>query len=204
MVVSNDFQVFPSRRSTASNVSDDGPSAPGHEELFKERTSALAAVKPPDRSRSPEVLKRAPQVVRLPDRVTGYPNFRRICDELVAAASRLDEYLQNDLIADEGLEVVVQVEHLLEVLYECKWGESESLKRIVVAIQSQVNNAKWTKQHVEFLKDIVLLVRGRYLIDPPFVNECMDLIAEHGLDEFRGIMSGEVVHRFRLEPVEDQ
>ena len=202
MINGKDSGLLSGRRSTASNTFNYGPTLDSGPP-YREATSSLAIALPLVPSERTDVSQRSQRTDRPQDHQARYRPFRKICDDLLATASRLDEYVQDEVVADEGLEVIVQIEHLLEVLFDCDWGEGESLQRIVVAIQSQVNNVRWTMTHVEFLKAILPMLRIRYLIDPPFVDECMDLIAEHGLDAFRGVMTGEVANHFRLERVEE-
>jgi hypothetical protein len=141
---------------------------------------------------------------KLPKDDTAYRSFRRLCDRLAEELNNIDDFLLKDEIADEGFEVVVEVEHLLEDLYDCPWGENECLKRTVVAIQSQVNNINWTRQHVDFLKDIVNYLRVRYLIDEATVNACYTMLADRGLDLFRGTVSEpKVVKKYRIDEVKE-
>jgi hypothetical protein len=141
---------------------------------------------------------------KLPKDDTAYRSFRRICDHLAQELNNIDDFLIKDEITDEGFEVVVEVEHLLEDLYDCPWGENECLKRTVVAIQSQVNNIHWTRQHVDFLKDIVSYLRVRYLIDEATVNACYNMLAARGLDPFRGTVSEpKVVKKYRIDEVKE-
>ncbi len=136
------------------------------------------------------------------ERSASYRAFRRICDQLRSEIGRIDEFVDNSSVTDEGLEVVVEVEHLLELLYDCPWGEGESLKRVVVAIQSQVANAKWTVNHVDFLKDVINRLRIRYLINDAVVDDCYELIETHGLEEFRGsVTETETRKKYRIEEV---
>ena len=53
---------------------------------------------------------------------SSYRDFRRLCDRLVEEAGKLDDYLSGNQVADEGLEVIVEMESLLENLYDCPWG----------------------------------------------------------------------------------
>jgi hypothetical protein len=136
------------------------------------------------------------------ERSTSYRSFRRTCDQLRLEIGRIDEFVDNGIVTDEGLEVVVEVEHLLESLYDCPWGEGESLKRVIVAIQSQVANAVWTAKHVDFLKDVIARLRVRYLINADVVNDCYELIETHGLEEFRGsVTETETRKKYRIEEV---
>jgi hypothetical protein len=132
-----------------------------------------------------------------------YKDFRRICDDLFAEAKRAQIYLLDGKLSDTGMEVVVEVEELLDRLYANAWGQDESLKRIVVAIGSQLNNVDWTDAHVGFLKNVVSLLRNSYLIDDSLVTECLELIREHGLEVFRGtVTETEVRKKYRIAEVE--
>ena len=114
----------------------------------------------------------------------------------------MEDFLVDGKVIEAGLEVFVEVEHLLERLYECPWGEGECLKRVVVAVQAQINNSWWTQAHVQFLDDIVGRLRVRYLINEAVVRECYELIELHGLDPFRGgVSEPEVRKRFRIQEV---
>ena len=131
-----------------------------------------------------------------------YPEFRRLCDEIINELSQIDEFFIGDEVSDEGLEVVVEIEELLERLYSCPYGKGESLKRVVVAIQTQVNNAQWARRHVEFLKEVIRFMRVRFLVDEAAVDHCYELIKAHDLDEFRGTVSEpQVVKHYRIEEV---
>src|SRR5262249_48358788 len=70
-----------------------------------------------------------------------YREFRQLADRLVEEVEKLDEHLKGGIVADEGLEAIVEIEQLLEGLYDCSFSEDESLKRVIVAIESQINNA---------------------------------------------------------------
>jgi len=121
----------------------------------------------------------------------------------VAEIKRADDYLVDGSVSETGMEVVVEVEQLLDELYQTRWGKKECLKRIVVTINSQINNVRWTQAHVEFLKDILVLLRNSYLIDDSLIEECYKLIKEHGLDAFRGTISdAEVRKKYRIVEIE--
>ena len=59
-------------------------------------------------------------------------------------AERINDFITNGVVTDEGLEVIAEVEVLLEALYDCPWSEGENLRKVVVLIQSQLLNANWT------------------------------------------------------------
>ncbi len=146
--------------------------------------------------------KSAPK--RYPQEFALYPAFRRLCDEIRRELGRIYAFLIDDVVSDEGAEVVVEVEELLEQLYAYPYGEGECLKRIVVAVQSQVNNTRWERHHVEFLNDVVRFLRVRYLVDEAAVKACYDFMKSHELNEFRGtICAPQVLKRYRIEEVND-
>lgn len=134
-----------------------------------------------------------------------YALFRRICDDLVSEVDAISDFVVDGKVTEEGLGAVVEIEHLLDRLYGCNWGQDEILQRAVVAIQSQVNNAHWTTRHVEFLTDVLRFLRARYVLSESTIDECYVMIEKHGLDPFRGTVSEpEVVKRYRIIEVQDE
>ena len=134
-----------------------------------------------------------------------YALFRRICDDLTSEVNSLNDFLVDGKVAEEGSGTVVEIEYLLERLYDCNWGGDEILQRAVVAIQSQVNNAHWTTRHVEFFRDVLRFLRARYVLSESTIDECYEMIEKHGLDPFRGTLSEpEVVKRYRIVEVQEE
>lgn len=159
----------------------------------------LGPVIHPSHSPTPEV--RAPRKSAVDS--VAYHEFRRICDDLMMEVKRASDYLVEGTMSDMGMEVVVEVEQILDELYRNTWGTNECLKRIVVAIGSQIYNVRWTAAHVGFLKDVVRLLRISYLIDESLVAECLKLIRDHRLEVFRGsIAETEVRTRYRIVEVD--
>lgn len=133
-----------------------------------------------------------------------YREFRRICDDLYEDVSQLDDYVVDGEVVDEGLATVAEIEHHLERLYDCDWGERECLKRMVVAVQAQLGNTNWLAAHVELLREMVRFLRVRWLINEATVSECYHIIEEMGFDQFRGTLSGDdVLRRYVLQEVKD-
>jgi hypothetical protein len=131
-----------------------------------------------------------------------YREFRKICDRLVEEIWKLEDFLEGDKFLPEVAEVTVEIEALLEQLFDCEWGQGEGLKSVVVAIQSQINNTVWDKRHFAFLTDVIPFLRVRYLVDRETVNQIYDAVRNHGLDEFRGTVSETPVKKkYRLEEV---
>ncbi|HTU93568.1 MAG TPA: hypothetical protein VMF69_26040 [Gemmataceae bacterium] len=138
----------------------------------------------------------------VPKDVATYRAFRRLCDNIVKELGRIGAFLIKDKVSDEGAEVVAEIEALLEELYTCPHGQGESLKRVVVAVQSQVNNTVWDRRHIEFLRDLFFFLRVRYLVDEAAVDTCYDFMKARGLDPFRGtICEPRVTKRYRIEEV---
>lgn len=134
-----------------------------------------------------------------------YREFRWICDELYEEVSQLDDYVLDGEVVDEGLATIAEIEHHLERLYDCAWGEDECLKRMVVAVQAQLGNTNWMAAHVELLRTMVRFFRVRWLINEATVSECYEIIEQMELDQFRGTLSGDdVIRRYVLQEVKDE
>jgi hypothetical protein len=168
-------------------------------ELLSQSSRPTSGAMSPDvafEARRPEVSERE---VRSPrgsvKEAAAYQDFRRICDDLLSEAKHADDFLVDGLLSDRGIEVVVEVEALLDALYRTKWGEYECLKRIVLAIGSQLYNTQWTCAHVGFLKEVATLLRISYHVDDSLVAECLKLIRSHGLEVFRGTLTETDVRR---------
>lgn len=115
--------------------------------------------------------------------------YRRICNDLDNEVVDLRDALVGDSLPDEAAGTIAQVNDLLERLYDCPFGSGESLKAVVVAIQSQTNNIRWDARHVRFLDAVTQYLKARYVISDQTVNEVDQMIAEQGLDVFRGTVS---------------
>ncbi len=143
-----------------------------------------------------------PSMNNLHQDVAAHQVFLQLCDGLVEELGKIDAFFIDDEVSDEGTEVVAEVEAILEELYDCPYGQGESLKRVVVAVQSQVNNARWDRRHVEFLRDVFCFLRVHYLLDETSVKTCYDFMRARGLDSFRGTISEpRVVKRYRIQEV---
>ncbi len=140
-----------------------------------------------------------PMTERSVKQAASYRSYRRICDELVAESKRLESFLVDGKLNEEGLEVVVEIEHILDELYNCKWGEGECIKRVVVAIWSQIKNVQWEESHTRFVRDISVYLRNAYLVNDATIKECFNLIREHGLEVFRGsLVETSVRKRYKI------
>ncbi len=128
--------------------------------------------------------------------------FLQLCDDLLDELGNIDAFIVDNEVTDEGTAVVAEVEAILEELFDCPYGQGDSLKRVVVAVQSQVNNARWDRRHVDFLRDVFRFLRVRYLVDESSVKACYDYMRARGLDSFRGtIGEPQVVKRYRIQEV---
>ena len=131
--------------------------------------------------------------------------FSQICEQVLDELDDLEtaDYLVDGKVSDEGAGVVAEIGNLLEQLFDCPFGQGESLKSVVVAIQSQTNNADWTPQIVAFLRDTMQFLRARYVVNDQTVDEVYQILNEHGLDRFRGSVSDRGIKtRYRLVEVE--
>lgn len=136
------------------------------------------------------------------EQLSKYWLFRRHCDQLRLEAEKIKDFMCEGVVTDEGLEVVVEVEFLLEQLYDCPWSEGDNLKKVVVLLQSQLLNAKWTDKHARFLQEAIRILRLSYVINDDLVEQIFNLIDEFGLDQFRGTVSeAEVRKKYRIEEV---
>lgn len=148
--------------------------------------------------------KRKDQQVPRPPRTAGWREFRTLCNEVIEELHKIGNFIQDGAVLPEALEVIVEVEHLLEKLYDCPWGQGESLKRFVLVLQSQLNNTEWSVKHVQFLDNAMRFLRVRYVVDAETVDEALRLVEEQGLDPFRGTVSDCcVLKKYRLQEVVD-
>src|SRR5689334_8380369 len=50
-----------------------------------------------------------------------YRTFRRLCDDIIVELKKIGPFMAGDEVSDEGAEVIVEVEELIERLYDCPW-----------------------------------------------------------------------------------
>jgi len=127
--------------------------------------------------------------------------FAQICQRVLSEldALRDAQYVMDGRVADEGAGVVAEITNLLESLFDCPFGEGESLKSTVVAIQSQTNNADWSQEIVDFLREAMGFLQARYVVNEQTVDEVYEIMREHALDPFRGSVSDRGIKtRYRL------
>jgi len=132
--------------------------------------------------------------------------FSQICQKILIELDDLEaaDCYVDGAVGHEGAGVVAQVDSLLEAMFDCPFGEGESLKSIVVAVQSQVNNVDWTTDIVEFLRSAMSFLRVRYVVNDQTVDEIYDMMRERNLDPFRGSVSDrDIKTRYRLVEVDD-
>lgn len=139
------------------------------------------------------------------DDTEGRHEFRRICDDIDEQVRQLDAHIDQGVVSDDAAGVIAEIHDLLDALYDCPFGDGESVKSVVVALQSQVNNIQWTDAHVGFLKAALQHLRVRWIVNDQTVREIDDMIEEFGLDPFRGTVSdSEVRVRYKIEKIQDR
>ncbi len=132
--------------------------------------------------------------------------FSQICQRMLCELADLElaDYFRDGKLVDEGAGPVAEIGDLLERMFDCPFGDGESLKSAVVAIQSQVNNADWTDQTVRFLRDAMTFLSARYIVNDQTVDELYKIMEEHGLDPFRGSVSDRGIKtHYRLVEMKD-
>ena len=137
------------------------------------------------------------------DEAAARQEYRRICDSIKAEAQLLQDHVDDGRLADDAFGIIAEIQDLLETLYDFPFGEGESLKSVVVALQSQLNNIRWTNQHVAFLTAAIQQLCVRSVVNDQTADEIDDMIEEFGLDVFRGTVSeSDVLVEYRIEKVE--
>ena len=145
---------------------------------------------------SPEIVDRAAR-----------QEFSQVCQSVLTELNDLEaaDYYVNGVVTSEGAGVVAQVGSHLETMFDSPFGEGESLKSVVVAIQSQVNNVDWTRDIVEFLRKAMSFLCVRYVVNDQTVDRIYDMMKEQNLDPFRGSVSDRGIKtRYRLIEVDDR
>ncbi len=104
-----------------------------------------------------------------------YETFRSLCNAILEELERRDK-----------AQAVAAIGELLERLYDCGHGDDDALKRVIVAVQSQVNRVAWDEAHTRFLFDLFSFLRWRRRLDGETVARCYETLKQHGLDPFRG------------------
>ena len=132
-----------------------------------------------------------------------YKRFRTICDDLLREVQRLKPVANQTKLSDDWMTAAAEIEGMVEELYDVSWGKKEALKRVVVKVESQINNAVWDQRHVAFLEDVFVALRNRFSIDDTTVVEVADLVKSHKLPLFRGTLSADNLRKqFKLVEVE--
>lgn len=132
--------------------------------------------------------------------------FAQICSQILLELEQLRSAgcVHDGEVSEEGAGSVVEINRLLEQLFDCPFGDGESLKGVVVAIQSQTNNITWTENTVGFLQDVCEFLQARYLVNSQTVDEVYEIMKERGLDRFRGVVSDAGVERhYRLVEMDE-
>ncbi len=134
-----------------------------------------------------------------------YKRFRTICDAVLREVRRLKPAASQTTLPDDWMTAAAEIEALVQDLYDVAWGEKDALKRVVVKVESQINNAIWDHRHVGFLEDVFVSLQHRYSINDTTVGEVADLVKDRGLPLFRGTLSADNLRKhFKLVEVESQ
>ncbi len=185
-------------------IGEHGSAAAIFHEASARRSSEIPQGQPSERASYTSPAEHNPKHDVAIERKSQWALYRRHCDDLCREVQRLPEFLLNDRVIDEGLEVVVEIEATLDNLYECPWGQSDKLKAVVMVIRSQILNAAWDRRHVEFLSRVAQALRLAYLIDDCFVDSVFQMIDENDLEPFRGTVTETSVRkRYRMEEIKD-
>lgn len=118
-----------------------------------------------------------------------FRSFRDICNRILQESKILESHMVESEVDEKGLPSIIEIEDLLENLFDCNWGEDECLQRIAVAVETQVKNTELTEKHVSFLIDFFSFLKTRYHIDESIVQDCIQRIKQNGLDPFRGTLT---------------
>ncbi len=128
--------------------------------------------------------------------------YKLLCEDVLEHLRDLQGYIEDGVLADDASSGIAEIQQLLEEMYDCPFGQGESLKSVVVALQSQVHNVEWTPVHVKFLRAAFEYLRRRWIITGQTAAEIDDIIEEFGLDVFRGTVSdADVLVEYHLEKV---
>jgi hypothetical protein len=175
-------------------VGDAPPAFPQGDRVRTDQTALYGVEGLPSGEISPNAMKARElsnwgPLYEPPTRKNDYQNYRRILDELVGNIEQLRPSVTFEGVGDDAAAFEAEIQNLLETLYDCAWGEGESLKSAVVAIQSQLNNAIWTTTQFELLSGSIALLRSRYVVDTGVVDAIYDLVEQLGLEQFRGTIT---------------
>lgn len=85
-------------------------------------------------------------------------------------------------------DLITMIDELVEKLYQC--SENRNIKTIAVVLKSQLNKAKWKQKHLSFLKEVMTYMMDKSTIDENDANLIWDMIKKHGLNPYRGTLSG--------------
>jgi hypothetical protein len=127
--------------------------------------------------------------------IGAYHKYISLLEYSLAQLKNLNDFIEQDIVTDEGLAHVVEIETTLEELSMCDFGAGTALENCVVAVQGQVCNCNWTKCHVGFLDDAIRYLRARYTFVDSDVDAIFALMKRYGLDQFRGAVSGSAIKK---------
>jgi hypothetical protein len=134
----------------------------------------------------------------------GEKQLQRICQSLDEETEALGSLIIDDTLPEEeSASHIAEIQALLEKLYDCPFGHGESLKTIAVILQAQLNNVVWSPNHVRLIEQAVSVLKARKDIDEYTIDEVNDMIEERGLDQFRGVISGDdYISEYRIEKID--
>lgn len=132
-----------------------------------------------------------------------WKRFRTTCDAILRELRRIKPAVGRTELPDDWVTAAAEIEGLVQELYDISWGKKDALKRVVVKVESQINNAIWTHRHVGFLEDVFVALRNRYSVNDTTVREVAELVKSHDLPLFRGSLSADHLRKqFKLVEVE--
>lgn len=122
-----------------------------------------------------------------------YQGFRALCDNLYAEAQELQRVASHEDFGSSTDGFALELGALLDELYDFEAmpvKQKDILERIVVEVQSQLNNVDWDTRHISFIFDFAGFIRSRSHLVEDHLGIVIDMIKECGLDPYRGTLSG--------------
>ena len=79
---------------------------------------------------------------------------------------------------------------MIEKIYEeAEKSGCENMQKIIVVVESQVNNTTWDERHWKLLKNVMKYLREKKNPTETDVERIVDMVEEHGLNIFRGTVT---------------
>ena len=129
---------------------------------------------------------REPERKRAPGRFDRQ-RMKELCVRIVGRAERVRKGLAAGELDSELESDFVEIESLLEQLYDCQWGHIDTLKQVVVMLQSQVADRLPSEPLLAFLSDFVSFLATRHVIDDYVIEQCHASMEQYGLDLIEGL-----------------